>query len=260
MTKTLLAGLTATAAIVFILGVASCGPAKSAEIADLKQMQEEMFEPSVQINKSCSGTVIYSDRDKESGKVSTVVLTAKHCVEKVDQRLDIMTQKYNKKNRLVEETAHKAKVLGVSYKSDLALIKLDDQETIFKTAKVAPKETGESLVFGQDVYSTSYPLGLSKTLTVGTLGYVDVVEDFKTSTSEFYRSTPDIGPGSSGSALFQKTTGTYEVIGVATGQYRGFTFVNMYTPIEEIVEYLDVAKGSYQVNKEEKTDGKKSGL
>lgn len=240
------------AGLIFGVAVAlGISEAKSAPLEELKKMEEQMFLPSIQLNKNCSGTIIYSDRDKEKGIVSTIALTAKHCVEAADQRLDVMTYVYNKTNRLITEEAHKARVLGMSYKSDLALIKLEDENTIFPVAKIAKKETGESLKFGQDVYNVSYPLGGSQTLTVGTLGRVEVIPDFKTKSGEFYRATPDIGPGSSGSAMFQKATGDYEIIGVLTGGYRGFTYISLYTPIEEIVEYLDVAKTTYEVKKEE---------
>lgn len=249
-----------TAVGVFVVALA-WGAAHAAPLEELKKMDEQMFTPSVQLNKNCSGTIIYSDRDKESGKVNTIVLTAKHCVDSTDQRLDVMTYVYDKRNRLKTEEAHKARVLGTSYKSDLALIKLDDQDTIFKTAKVAPKETGESLVFGQDVWNVSYPLGGSQNLSVGTLGRVEHIDAFKTKTGEFYRMSPDVAPGSSGSGMFQKTTGDYELIGVVTGMYTGWSFTGLITPIEEIVEYLDVAKSSYEVNKEDKKETKSgSGL
>lgn len=223
-------------------------PLAAAPLADLPKMQEEMFEPSVQLGKFCSGTVIYSDRDKDTGLVNTVILTAKHCTEKVGQEIPVVLSVYNKANRLTAEVSYVSTVLGQSTDSDLALLKLKDQNTIFTVAAVAPKETGESLIFGQDTFSVSYPLGGSQTLTIGTLGRVEKIAAFGTKTTEFYRSTPDIGPGSSGSALFQNTTGKYELIGVLTGSARGFTFYNMYTPIEEIVAYLDVAKKVYEVN------------
>lgn len=225
--------------------------ANAAPLEELKKMDEQMFSPSIQLNKNCSGTLIYSDRDKEKGTVNTIALTAKHCIDAADQRLDVMTYVYNKSNRLITEEAHKAKVLGMSYKSDLALIKLEDQNTIFPVAKVAKKETGESLKFGQDIWNVSYPKGGSRTLTQGVLGYVEIVDAFKTKTGEFYRMTPDIAPGSSGSGMFQNTTGDYELIGVVTGMYSGFSYMGLITPIEEINEYLDVAKTTYEVKKDE---------
>jgi S1-C subfamily serine protease len=81
-------------------------------------------------------------------------------------------------------------------------------------------------------------------MTSGTLGRAEAVEAFSSisRSKEFYRSTPDIAPGNSGGAMFQKNAkGDYEVIGVATGTIRGFTYINFYSPIEEIQEYLKVA-------------------
>lgn len=239
------------AVILIAVAVGYCSPkASAADLAELPKMNEQMFVPSVQLGNSstdgfCSGTLISSERDQVSGDVETFILTAKHCVtdHKDGGDISVIIHNYNTENREINAVDHKAIVYGKSYKSDLALLKLKDKDTFFKTtAKIAPKDT--KLVFGQDVWVVGYPLGLSQTLTSGVLGRVETVEPFSTysQSRQFYRSTPDIAPGNSGGAMFQKNAkGDYEIIGVATGTIRGFTYINFYSPIEEINEYLSVA-------------------
>jgi len=222
----------------------------AAELTELPKMNEQMFIPSVQLGNNskdgfCSGTLISSERDQVSGDVETFILTAKHCVtdQKDGSDISVIIHNYNDSNREINAVDYKATVYGKSYKSDLALVKLKDKDTFFKTtAKIAPKDA--KLQFGQDVWVVGYPLGLSQTITSGVLGRVEAVDAFSeiSNSKEFYRSTPDIAPGNSGGAMFQKNAkGDYEVIGVATGAIRGFSYINFYSPIEEINEYLSVA-------------------
>lgn len=239
------------AALVLLAGVV-WGPnlAKAADLTELPKMNEQMFLPSVQLGNSstesfCSGTFVQSERDQVSGEVKTFILTAKHCVEDRPDGSDVsvVVHNYNNANREINAVDYKAIVYGKSYKSDLALLKLKDKDKFFTNiAKIAPADT--KLVFGQDVWVVGYPLGLSQTMTSGTLGRVETVEAFNSisRSKEFYRSTPDIAPGNSGGAMFQKNAkGDYEVIGVATGAIRGFTYINFYSPVEEINDYLKVA-------------------
>jgi len=215
-------------------------------------LQDQVFEPSVQIGADgkgfCSGEIISSERDAISGDVSTIILTAKHCVkdDPKDTIYQIMKAKYDEKNRKVGVDVYLAEVLGQSYKSDLALIRLRDKDTLFiKTATVAPRDT--KLEFSQKVSVIGYPVGGSMTYTDGYLGFVEdgFFKDISTS-GQFYRATPDTAPGSSGSSMFtQNKTGAYEIIGTLTGGMRGFSYINLYTPIEEINDYLDVAKGTF---------------
>jgi S1-C subfamily serine protease len=229
------------------LGVAFVAAVALTNISFAADQQKEMFAPAVQIGNFCSGTIIYSDRVKETGEAETYVLTAKHCTDSTDQRLVVNVAEYDDKLRRKFVTAYDAKVLGSSYKSDLALIRLEDKTKVFENvAKIAPKDT--KVKFGQQVHVVAYPLGGSETYTVGSLGFVEVQDAFKdvSKSREFFRATPDIAPGSSGGAMFAEVNGSYQIIGTVTGGYRGFTFVNMFTPFEEINEYLDVARGSWK--------------
>lgn len=248
-------GLTAVGTALFF----AVAPAKSAELLP-ENFLTQAVAPSIQIGKFCSGTIIHSDRDKESGEAETIILSAKHCV-KTDQRLDINIAEHNNgDNRVTSEVSWKAIVTGTSYKSDLALIKLLDKMKVFThVAKVADKDI--KLSFGQRVYTVSFPLGLSKTYTEGNLGYVDYLEGagstLNSNSNDFYRATPSVAGGSSGSGLFVKTdSGDYQLIGTLTAGYTVGTFANLYTPIEEIRDYIDTASKSWK-SSEPKADEKK---
>lgn len=226
-----------------------------AQPADLFKVQDEMLTPTVQVRVDttimsmfsglCSGSVIASNRDEKTGDVTTLVLTAKHCTDATDERMQVVSYDHSKSNREIRQTVWKAKVCGRSWKSDLALLKLDDRQTFFdKTAKVAEK--GIVLSFGDDVDLVGYPAGLGLTWTQGKLGYVEdthgLAFDDVSQSTEFYRATPMMTGGSSGSPLFyQDTDGTYKVIGVLTGG--GLQYLGFYTPTEEINAYLDTALG-----------------
>lgn len=235
---------------VALAAMAFCTPALAADnAADLMQAQDQMFIPTVQVRVDsnimgqfmgyCSGSVIASERDQKSGNVTTLVLTAKHCTDATDQRMQIVSYVHDKMNRETKQEVYKAKVCGRSYKSDLALIKLDDQQTFFdKVATVAAKDS--VLSFGDDVDLVGYPAGLGLTWTQGKLGYVEDVkglafEDVSQS-GEFYRATPMMTGGSSGSPMFANLDGKYQVIGVLTGG--GLGYLGFYTPVDEIQTYL----------------------
>lgn len=171
--------------ILIAITVGYCSPkASAAELTELPKMNEQMFTPSVQLGNNskegfCSGTLISSERDQESGDVETYILTAKHCVndQKDGSDISVIVHNYNDSNREINAVDYKAIVYGKSYKSDLALVKLKDKNTFFKTtAKIAPKDV--KLEFGQDVWVVGYPLGLSQTITSGVLGRVEGVDAF----------------------------------------------------------------------------------
>lgn len=228
----------AVAFVVLLLVLATCNQAKA------DQLVTELIEPSVQLGNYCSGQIIHSKKNEKTNKVSTIVLTAKHCVRD-EELIPINKAVYNKENRKTGVKTYLATVLGQSWKSDLAVLKLRDEETLFdNVATIAPSKT--QLQFGQDVYVIGYPLGLSMTLTAGKLGYV---EDglFKniSKSHQFYRASPDVMPGSSGSSMFTLVDGKYKIIGVTTGMVGGITFMNFFTPLEEINEYLDIVSKTF---------------
>ena len=145
---------------------AALGMARAAPSAELAKRQDQMFGVTVQIDRSCSGSIIHSERDDKTGDVLTVVLLAKHCVERSPSKeYSVIVPVYDA-NRIIREISYKAKVRGQHYKSDLALIELKDTQTYFeKTAMIAAAD--EVLTMGEDVWTIGYPLGMPLTVTPG---------------------------------------------------------------------------------------------
>jgi len=231
--------------LLFLIGLGTCK-------SNANPLIDQVFEPSVRLGDFCSGEIIKSERDEKTGEVSTFILTAKHCVLKTkdSDTIEINKDQYDSKNRKVGKKVYLSQVYGRSYKSDLALLKLRDKDTFFEhVAEVAKSDI--KLEFGQDVDLIGYPLGRSMTYTTGKLGFVeDGVFGDISRTTQFYRATPDLAPGSSGSSMFTFVDGSYKVIGIATGGAQMFSWFNFFTPIEEINEYLDTALPK----KDKKTD------
>jgi len=205
---------------------------------ELDKMQKEMFSPTAQLNKNCSATLIYSDRDEESGDVTTVFLTAKHCVtgNKSDMIIDLPVYQ---KNRIVKRESYVARVRGEYYLADLAIIELKDKETLMRpVAKIAPE--GTELFMGEDVWTLGYPLAWSLTVSQGLFGGLET-NDFDKPGLEYFRATPNIAGGNSGGAMYHASNDGYELIGVTSARARSDSFVGLYTPLEVIHAYLKVA-------------------
>jgi S1-C subfamily serine protease len=194
----------------------------------------------VQINDSCSASVILSDRDEKTGKVKTILLTAKHCVDDRQQgrknHVDFLTYQ---NNRVVKKDRYLAEVKGTYYKADLALLELDDKDTLFENPiPIAARET--VIALGDETVAIGYPFSMGINVTFGHFQSI-IPEDTFTPGQEFIRSTPDVGPGNSGGALLRKVGDKYELIGVTTAVIRGFPFTGLFTGRDDIRDYLNVA-------------------
>lgn len=211
---------------------------------------DQVLTPSFQIGQPgkagfCSGEMIKSERDAKTGKVSTYVLTAKHCVKDDDKATyTIMKDEHNSSLHQTATKEYLADVYGTSYKSDLALLKLRDTDTYFDTvATVAKKDV--KLSFGQTVELVGYPLGRSMTWTEGKLGYIEEVQPFAdvSQSKLFQRASPEMAPGSSGSSMFvyNDADKKYEIVGVLTGGPTQFFYIGLFTPVDELNDYLDTA-------------------
>lgn len=221
-----------------LIGLAFILMSMGAAFADDK-MQKQMIGLTAQLNGSCSATLIHSKRDEATGKVSTVFLTAKHCVDgkKTDMKIDLPVYQ---NNRVVKRDSYVARVKGEWYNGDLALVELTDKQTWFETvAKIGPAEP--DVTIGDAVWTVGYPLGWALTITNGLFGAIET-QDFQKPGTEYYRATPDIAGGNSGGGFWHvNKAGDYELIGVTTARARSDSFIGLYTRAEDIHTYLKVA-------------------
>lgn len=233
--------------LIGLIAIGSCN-AKADPLVD------QVRAPVVRLDAYCSGTIISSKRDDKTGKVATYVLTAKHCVKDDDKSMvPIAKDQYDgiKKNG---KSISDGDVFGQSYKSDLALVKLRDEKDLFENvAEVASRDI--NLQYGQAVIVEGFPLGLGQTETEGKLGYLEQQDAFNdiSQSRMFYRATPDTAPGSSGSGMFTFDNGKYKLIGVLTGGYPRASYINYYTPVTEINDYLETALSDVFKKKDDKT-------
>lgn len=226
--------------LVFLIGLAFMAAGASIALsADLDKMRDQALSLTAQLNGNCSATLIYSERDEATGEVTTVFLTAKHCVtnDKAVQYLDLPIYQ---KGRVVKRDRYTAKVRGKHFQHDLALVELIDRQTWFPVkAKVAPVDAIPAM--GAPVITVGYPLGMQLTVTSGLFGSLETI-DYPQTGTEYYRATPDLVGGNSGGAMYRVTAaGDYELIGVSSAGHRMFSFVGLYVPLEPIHEYLKVA-------------------
>jgi hypothetical protein len=201
---------------------------------------QKVLEASPQLNGNCSSSLIYSDRDKKTGEVKSVLLTAKHCVADIQNQEMYADFPVYQDNRVVEKRRFMVRVLGTDYKSDLALLQLVDKQTFFESVnKIGPEKL--DMAIGDPVITVGYPAGMNLTVTSGLfVGYQSL--DWPTDGFEYLRTTPDIMGGNSGGQTFKITkAGDYEQIGVTCGVLKGNPFMGLYTSVNAIRAYLKTA-------------------
>lgn len=230
-----------------LLSLAALSPAAA---SDLSKLHDQMITPSVFLTMGegfCSGEIIYSNRDQDSGDVSTYVLTAKHCVANLGSAvLTVSIPTYD--DSLIEtgSVVYRATVDATSWKHDVALLLLDDKKAHFdKVAKIAAPDA--VLIEGEDSWTVGYPLATSRTITKGLIG-TQTIEDTgflsengggSAKLAPFVRGTSQIAPGSSGGALYHMTAaGDYELVGTVTGGYSGHDFVALYSGFADVDDFL----------------------
>lgn len=235
MIRRLILTAIAGAAVVFALAWS----AWAAPPAGVRQMNEQMFVPTVEVGDGCSGQLIYSKRSAETGKVTTYVLTAKHCVSdmKASDRLAVTVPRYLK-GKLVSEERYTAVVYAQAYTLDLALVKLLDEDRYFNpVARLAPLDP--DLYEGEPVWAVGYPLRAGRVVTQGLFnaGFFLGVQGMNA--QDYTRTSADIAPGSSGGGLYRMSAeGDYELIGVTSAGARGTPFISLFTSIYDIQKFL----------------------
>lgn len=217
----------------------AAGAALAEMPADLAKMRDQILMPTVQLNDNCSGQIIYSKRAQETGKVSTYILTAKHCLKGMDGKdITVSVPTYNKATSLTGEAIYYAAIEAQSYASDIALLRLLDTDAFFpRVVHLAP--IAVDLYEAEPVWTAGYPQGLARTITSGLLSMGVRINIDGMGLREYLKATPDAAPGSSGGGLYHKSpAGDFELIGTTTGMFGGFSFLIAYTPIIEAQKFL----------------------
>lgn len=203
-------------------------------------IQNDMILPSVKISDNCSGQLVSSKRDVESGEVSTFVLTAKHCLTSVKsgETIPISFPQYDATTRLVGELVYYGSVAARDPKGDLALIRLHDKQTYFKNT-VTVDDGKNPVQLGDDCWAAGFPKAWALTITRGIIGPLERQDfDGPDGEIEYRRASAQVAGGSSGGGLYRLIDGAYTLIGVTTGRASSDAFIAMWTPLDAIQDFL----------------------
>jgi serine protease Do len=144
---------------------------------------------------------------------SGIALTNAHVVEKATE-IEVITLDGNK---------HKAKVVGVDKKTDLAVLKLDDGKATFTHARLGDSDR---LQVGDWVIAVGSPFGLQSTVTAGIIS-AKARQIGQGPFDDFLQTDAAINPGNSGGPLVNMQG---EVVGINTAIVAGGSGIGFAIP------------------------------
>jgi len=145
---------------------------------------------------------------------SGVMLTNAHVVEKASD-IEVVT---------LDGSKHKAKVIGLDKKTDLAVLRLDDGKNTFRYARLGDSER---MQVGDWVIAVGSPFGLQSTVTAGIIS-AKARQIGQGPFDDFLQTDAAINPGNSGGPLVNMAG---EVIGINTAIVAGGSGIGFAIPI-----------------------------
>lgn len=192
-------------------------------------------------NVFCTGNIIASDRDKKTGKVKTLILTAKHCVtssETLKDRIDVSIPRLNDAYEIVGSSTYPAHHIVKYYNHDMALMELVDQDTFFDNVALIAKENTDMFP-GRTVYMAGNGLGAAPVFTEGVLGVKEFLQ-YPEDNMTYRRHTASTAPGNSGGGVFIKDEdGNYRIALVTSLAVRGYADYAWSVPHDELYKFID---------------------
>jgi serine protease Do len=143
-----------------------------------------------------------------------IALTNAHVVEKASD-IEVVT---------VEGAKHRAKVIGIDKKTDLAVLKLDDGKGQFKYARLGDSERVQ---VGDWVIAVGSPFGLQATVTAGIIS-AKARQIGQGPFDDFLQTDAAINPGNSGGPLVNMQG---EVVGINTAIVAGGSGIGFAIPV-----------------------------
>ena len=228
----------------------------------MKEISYDMLLPNCRVvtqKVGGSGTVIYSEKNEDTGGYSTYVLTNCHVVIgnievkkkwssllKHDVKMDFLTSadvhffKWQYQSRAVGVTAIDSDIVAYDPDHDLALLKLRDIDQVPFAAKLYPKGEENQLRLGVPVIAIGAAMGEPPVITTGRLSQFAREIDNR----EFWLSTAPTIFGNSGGAVYLEET--EELIGVPAINAVSLAFtpdpithLSFFIPITRVYEFLD---------------------
>ncbi len=145
---------------------------------------------------------------------SGIALTNAHVVEKATD-IEVVT---------LDGSKHKAKIIGLDKKTDLAVLKLDDGKATFRYARLGDSE---KMQVGDWVIAVGSPFGLQSTVTAGIIS-AKARQIGQGPFDDFLQTDAAINPGNSGGPLVNMQG---EVIGINTAIVAGGSGIGFAIPI-----------------------------
>jgi serine protease Do len=145
---------------------------------------------------------------------SGIALTNAHVVEKASD-IEVVT---------LDGSKHRAKVIGLDKKTDLAVLKLDDGKATFKYARLGDSER---IQVGDWVIAVGSPFGLQSTVTAGIIS-AKARQIGQGPFDDFLQTDAAINPGNSGGPLVNMQG---EVVGINTAIVAGGSGIGFAIPI-----------------------------
>ena len=144
---------------------------------------------------------------------SGIALTNAHVVERASE-MEVIT---------LDGSKHRAKIVGLDKKSDLAVLRLDDGKGTFKTARVGDSDRVQ---VGDWVLAIGSPFGLQATVTAGIVS-AKARQIGQGPFDDFLQTDAAINPGNSGGPLVNMQG---EVIGINTAIVAGGSGIGFAIP------------------------------
>lgn len=172
------------------------------------------------LTSSGSGVIISDDG---------YIVTNNHVVEKADV---ITITLNNNKN-------YTAEVIGLDPTTDLALLKIDEDDLPFATF-----ENSDNIRIGQWVLAVGNPFNLNSTVTAGIISAkgrdINVIDNLS-AIENFIQTDAAVNPGNSGGALVTtegKLVGINTAISTHTGSFEGYSFAIPSNMVKKVVDDL----------------------
>lgn len=184
------------------------------------QIQPRNKKPDVRVGTG-SGVII-----KENG----YIVTNNHVIENAD---DVEVT-------LNDNRTFKAKVVGIDHSTDLALLKIEEDELPYVNFS-----NSDAVMVGEWVLAVGNPFNLNSTVTAGIVSAkarnINIVKD-KYAIESFIQTDAAINPGNSGGALVNlsgELVGINTAIASPTGAYSGYGFAIPSNIVKKVIEDLE---------------------
>jgi len=154
---------------------------------------------------------------------------------------------------LNDRRKYKAKVIGTDPSTDLAVIKVEEEELDGRELPVLGFANSDQLQVGEWVLAVGNPFNLTSTVTAGIVSAkgrnIDILEGTY-SIESFIQTDAAVNPGNSGGALIDaegRLVGINTAIITRSGRYEGYSFavpVNLARKVaKDLIEYGEVQRG-----------------